>query len=872
MDMAKIRMALILVLAVHLFPSCINQSSKSWPFGAYYTNVGSNDSITGKFADLVVNVDHEKQLIFCRESGYLPYLKIGDEKWYVDELFEKRSNEPTAEIDEFNKYSYVRIIENTSEKIIVHWRYIPDMRSIGFRSVVNEYFIITPDRKMSRIIRVGDMDLNIYKDPKSRMVQEMKITGNGIRRLSLKEADTTSVPNQAIKGSPIKDQQLVKPVAWWRFDEGLHESDDNTFESIGNIRCPVSGNITLWKQGVSGTALAFDGYDSKVILDPGRSSLFQYNFTIEAWIVLGAYPWDWGPIIDYTTEDTSGLYFGINSDGKAGILLNKGEEKAALISEVQIPLYQWTHVAVSFDNGTDLLGIYINGMKSGEIETVGQDFNFNKTDLSIGLNKWPKKTANHVSRDYPPEVRTPLGNQPRIYGIEGLIDEVKIYDQAIAGTQLAEIYRMTSPSDEIRVNPDLEKRILPGEVDGENAKKFEAYYTSLKFHELWDNMWRSGDYPDVVVKFDELPVSIIYWRGINYGPSYVTENNKWMSDQSSETGTEYGCAEHMADKQNRYSHVRIIENTPARIVVHWRYASADITYKLSEDKAWTDEYHYIYPDGTLLRFVHWYTGEEGFQDLQFLSAPAEKQEDIVHLQAMSIANIRGDVQDMDWTDGIPRTKVDHATIAWINFKSEYKVFAIFPKEVNGIAAWGARERATPETRFAGPWNHWPVGQMPNDGNYSIHHDRVSSSALGGSNPRYMAMYGFTNEKVNKLIPLDKSWNHAPNVINCEGAESSGYEREQKAYSFLARSNELSFTIDASQDNPLVNPCFEIDQWNSGLRAILLIDNKVVDEGKSFRQGITLNEKGQEKLIIWLKMNVGSRISFKISGLVPGRTK
>ena len=97
-------------------------------------------------------------------------------------------------------------------------------------------------------------------------------------------------------------------------------------------------------------------------------------------------------------------------------------------------------------------------------------------------------------------------------------------------------------------------------------------------------MWRSGDYPDVAVKFDELPVSIIYWRGTNYGPSYLTENNKWMSDQSSETGTEYGCAEHMADKQNRYSHVRIIENTPARILVHWRYASADITYQLSEEK------------------------------------------------------------------------------------------------------------------------------------------------------------------------------------------------------------------------------------------------------------------------------------------------
>jgi hypothetical protein len=385
-------------------------------------------------------------------------------------------------------------------------------------------------------------------------------------------------------------------------------------------------------------------------------------------------------------------------------------------------------------------------------------------------------------------------------------------------------------------------------------------------------MWRSGDYPDVAVKFDELPVSIIYWRGTNYGPSYLTENNKWMSDQSSETGTEYGCAEHMADKQNRYSHVRIIENTPARILVHWRYASADITYQLSEEKAWTDEYHYIYPDGTLLRFVHWYTGEEGFQDLQFLSAPGEKQEDVVHMQAMSIANIRGDVQDMDWTDGIPRTLVDHATIALINFKSEYKVFAIFPKEVNGIEAWGVRERATPETRFAGPWNHWPVGQMPNDGNYAMHPDRVTSSALGGSNPRYMAMYGFTKEIIQTLVPVDKSWNYAPDLSNIEGAESRGYEREQKAYSFSARSHEFSFTINASPDKPLHNPCFEIENWNTNKEAELRIDGKIVNPGKSFLQRITLGQNGKDKLLIWLELSVNSRIYFNISGAVPGRTK
>jgi hypothetical protein len=154
--------------------------------------------------------------------------------------------------------------------------------------------------------------------------------------------------------------------------------------------------------------------------------------------------------------------------------------------------------------------------------------------------------------------------------------------------------------------------------------------------------------------------------------------------------------------------------------------------------------------------------------------------------------------------------------------------------------------------------------MPNDGNYSMHDDRVSSSALGGSDPRYMAMYGFTDENIKTLIPVDKAWNQAPGISDVTGVESLGYEREKKAYSFIAKAPEYSFTINASEGNPLQNPCFEIDQWNSKQKAVLLVDGHVLDEGKSFRQGIALNQDGKEKLIIWLKLSSSSKMTFEIS--------
>ena len=60
----------------------------------------------------------------------------------------------------------------------------------------------------------------------------------------------------------------------------------------------------------------------------------------------------------------------------------------------------------------------------------------------------------------------------------------------------------------------------------------------------------------------------------------------------------------MSDKENRYSHVRIIENTDARAVVHWRYGLCEVVnYTCANPDPttgwtdWADEYFTIYPDG-----------------------------------------------------------------------------------------------------------------------------------------------------------------------------------------------------------------------------------------------------------------------------------
>ena len=850
------------------FSACSGPEITGYDFTAFYTSYGSDDEITGDYADVIIRYPDNKQFVFCRETSYLPFLETKNNKHYVEEIIQRRGDGNGLKLDKYNKYAYVRIIENTPEKILVHWRYIKDLEYSEPSSVVHEYFTFTPDGKVTRVIHPGKHKLDEFNDPGNRYVQELKLSGDGIQVVSSSEPDPVNEPLEPVIGAPVVSEHTAQPDFWWRFDEGLKERNfdqkDITVEEIAGTHCMINGNLSLWKKGVSGTALAFDGYYSSVSMERIELEESAMSFSLEAWVALGAYPWKKGAVIDFTAGD-GGIYFGLSDLGQLIFGINGVNRQYELRSEKEIELYTWTHIAATYDNDTRVAKIFIDGNIAGILQLVDDYVNLDKTVLVIGLNKNPERTTQHVSRDYPPDVRTPQGNQPKVYGIEGLIDEVKVYTEVLTPGQVMESYQLLKPSDENGLSADLEPRILPGEVDGNPAEQFGAYYTNLKYHDLWDNLWRPGPWPDIVVRFDELPCNIVYWRGSNYGAGWVTEKNIWMSDQSSEIGTFYGCAEHMADKQNRFAHVRLLENTDARVVIHWRYASADIVYIFKNWRTWTDEYHYIYPDGTAIRHVNYRDGEVGWQDVQFFAQPGTTPEDNIHLQALTVANLEGETFKMDWTHGVPKNELDDASISVVNFKAEYKVIVIYP---NGseIGAWGHRERATPETHFAGPWNHWPVSQMPNDGRYAMRTDRVTHSALGGAGPETMAIYGFTNQEIKTLIPLAKFWNYPPEISLEGGAGNARFEQSQKAYIMEATGEKISMKIAASDDSPLQNPCFVIEDWGKK-DFILSLNGKKINSDQDFRYGLVPSPTGFQ-LVIWLKLYASETTRIEISHTGP----
>ena len=333
-------------------------------------------------------------------------------------------------------------------------------------------------------------------------------------------------------------------------------------------------------------------------------------------------------------------------------------------------------------------------------------------------------------------------------------------------------------------------------------------------------------------------------------------------------------------------HVRLIENTGARVVIHWRYNASDVLYSFLTPYGpvgvWVDEYMTIYPDGVGIRKVNkkaisptvkresieWEdrrVEEIAWQDVQFLAQPGMTPDDVMNLQAVDLANLEGETAKMDWTEGVPQENpLPSANIERINFKSDYKVFLAF-QDGTYINPWGRVPRDM-YCHFM-TWNHWPVAMITSQGKSSLFPDRVTHSALCAADNAVdhgdMAMYGFTKRSVESLIPLVKSWCNPPQITNIKGAEDKGYAKEERAYHLRALSDSIAFDITASEDKPIVNPCFVVKNWKDEKDAVLMMDGQRIAPGKQFRQGIVRDTEGKPKLVIWIETVKEEPVEIKI---------
>jgi len=674
--------------------------------------------------------------------------------------------------------------------------------------------------------------------------------------------------------SPALISAQQGPVAWWKFDKA---KGNMTLDSVSQIKDSINGNFRYIK-GVKGSGLKCDGRTTRIVRKPKDAPVLKDAFTIEAWIAPQAYPYNWCAIVNQEKDHKAGYFFGIDNWARVGLHVSvDGKWLECNSKRKMVPfMTRWTHIAGVFNKDKGL-AVYVDGKLAAEKKVKGKPKYAENMEMQIARNH--KKTMMDTETLVRREV-----NFPTSYSFDGIIDELKIYNRALSAEEVQKAYAKNKPDQA----PALKWRKLPSP-----AKKniFGAAYTKLKFYPEWDDLWRVADHPDIVINFEDSDYQMIFWRGTNFNMNLVTENGKWVGDQSVEGsagGKTIGCCEHMSDKQCRYAYVQLIENNDARVVVHWRYAVCDVLYRIAQDKpadGWADEYYYIYPDGVAVRVftAYGFYGHHSVTEPAAINNPGERAEDNLNVDALIQANMKGQIRRQFWDPWPSNGKIaapfsndlPNANINIVNFKSKSKPFYIYEPGTKVIPYGGGLIEVRDYSKFP-TWNHWPVCQAPSDGRYAFFTDRVSSSAVTSPEPKMQVsedgtshgrfILGLTDKSIEKLAPIARAWLQSPELrMKTDAFSSSGYSKDQRTFLFTKEKEDaesLIFKVESSEESPLVHPAFVIKNWGEK-KAELQINGKTIEPGKVLKQGFYRRLDGTD-LIIFLKKEIMEPVKIKIS--------
>ncbi len=649
------------------------------------------------------------------------------------------------------------------------------------------------------------------------------------------------------------------PVAWWTFDSAAARV---VADRAADRDDHVDGDYTLTR-GAVGSALLFDGFTTVIDRPAADAPPLSGDFSVEAWVAQGAYPWNWCPILTQQRDEEAGYAFSVGPRGQVRLQVAvDGTWQSCTSEDWVLPLRKWMHLAGTFDAGKGIT-LYANGESVGTCELQGQVAFAPDVDLRIGTNHALMKPSN-IHREH--------GTVASFWCLDGAIDELKIYSRAISPEDVAKAFANAVPVAECEIQP----RRMPSGPKGPG--RFGAVYCKLKYYKQWDALWRVDDHPDVLVRFDQTPVRVVFWRGSRYSPAWVTDKDQWMADQSVEawkTGKADtdGCFEHMQDRLCRYSHVRIIESNDARTVVHWRYApvsSKNNLWNIDEKTGracWVDEYYTIYPDAIGVRKPTWKKGTLGgphqFQESLPFTNPGQYNNDVVEEDFCTVANMQGEQLTLRFMENPAKEKEnvpEELTIQRYNFRSTYDPVIIYEPE-NRMHY--VKDRDIRGYDRPGACNHWPVGQARCDGRTVQAADRpthflgfpISSPPVHENEDRswWNGIYGMTDLPMEKLITLARSWNYPPRLQLSHSFHDRGYDRGQRAFVLersVPSSGGLKIEVAASEDNPVYNPALVILGWGTS-DATLSIDGEETGQGPKFRVG---HRHGLEKsdLVVWIE--------------------
>ena len=196
-------------------------------------------------------------------------------------------------------------------------------------------------------------------------------------------------------------------TAWWR-------SEGNALDQAGVNNGTLTNNMTYGGGRVGGGFKGnFSANAGKVDVPDSASLVLDHSLTVEGWVKLDSYG---GIIIQRVATQNTGIYtyqIGLTTNGQLlyAIFLSN-TQGSGTFSNIPVPLGQFAHVAVTLDDATNQLRLYINGTAQGG-----------------GL--WDIRPVTIAPSTNP---RIQIGN------INGITDELSIYNRALSAAEIQAIY------------------------------------------------------------------------------------------------------------------------------------------------------------------------------------------------------------------------------------------------------------------------------------------------------------------------------------------------------------------------------------------------------------------------------------------------
>lgn len=512
------------------------------------------------------------------------------------------------------------------------------------------------------------------------------------------------------------------PMMYWDFEK----NDKNSSQEVVSGKADTLEGYFQVAEGLKGLGIRFDGFTTCLRRSAENLKNPDKEFTIEAWVALGNYPWNWCPIITTAspTDEVKGYRLMLGPLGQVSLQTAiEGQWISCSSQQEVMPLRKWMHIVGTYRAQKDM-AVYLNGKLMASIPIQGKIRYSRDSECRIGMVAVPGK---------PSDLHRSWGTVAAFYGIDGIMDEIKVYDLALSNEQILYKYHSVTAQE-----PDIGPRKLPSIK--KHPGHFGAFYTKLEYYPGWDNMWPVEQDPDVVVCFAKSPVKLIFWRGIRYGAAWVSENDNWMTDQSVE--------------------------------------------------AW----------------------EHGADDREGCFEPGNE---------------------------------------------------MFLRH-NRLSSYNK----------AGGCNHFPVGQARCDGRTTRMADRPSHcSGFPISDPvineeedadrfYWCGLYGMNKMDIPQLVQLGRSWAFAPELSFAgAGMVSSGYDRSRRCYQLQNRSEKpshIEFTLNGSEESPVINPAFYIQHWNAA-EAEVWVNGKRIDDCE---MGLNHKLTGTD-LVVFLWMQADFPLSIKI---------